>query len=323
MLNCACGTECSLTRDLVPSKRIKTLVALLPPVIWGVARGRWNVILLSHLKDKNLKCSLVVQNRRCALSVERSIRGHERTNRPRCPLCEADAPGEGQETGTSITPGWMADHRSAAPPSNTPWQVFPAGLLAVTVFIFFLLSSITFLVKMKLFYQMSPKQVLMKLVSVGVLLLFPNLPLPKEHVCVGRFFFFFFWEDCSDLWIKLVPRTRNSQVLFWKKTCVCPGMSGFVNYLSVKWRLYLPMWDRAKQIKVLFLLTSGGEVYRHGNITAISLIFQLLLKSLISVGFAAVCIFSFASSHWLFSCFTDTASVTFFPHPELLFCHSH
>lgn len=190
------------------------------------------------------------------------------------------------------------------------------------------------MVEVKLFYQMSPKRSIDETCQCQNFVAFPKSPLAKSMSVLGGFlcFFFlfgfgvflvFFWEDRSDLWIKLVPRTRNSQVLFWKKTCVCPGMSGFVNYPFVKWRLYLPTWDRAKQIKVLFLLNSRGEVYRHGNITAISLIFQLLLKSLISVGFAAVCIFSFTSSHWLFSCFTDTASITFFLHPELLFCHSH
>lgn len=138
----------------------------------------------------------------------------------------------------------------------------------------------------------------MKLGGVRILLLFPNLPPTKSQSVLGVSFF---W-DRSDLWIKLVPRTRSSQVLFWDR----PGMLGLVNYLSVKWRLCLPTWAWARQIKALFLLSSGDEVERHGNTIATSLISQLLPKSLTSVIFAAVCILSFTSGHWLFPCFSPS-----------------
>lgn len=120
--------------------------------------------------------------------------------------------------------------------------------------------------------------------------------------------------------------------LFWpvnKAGCQDSELLGLGENLRMPWHVGFCQLSVCKtqtvftcgSLKVLFLFTSGGEAYRRGNITAVSLIFQLVPKSLISVIFAAVCILSFSSGHRLFSCFSRTAGVTFSLHPELLFCH--
>lgn len=46
------------------------------------------------------------------------------TTRPRCPLCEPDAPGSRQDAADSIAPGRVSYHGSAAPSLSTCWRHF-------------------------------------------------------------------------------------------------------------------------------------------------------------------------------------------------------